>query len=63
MLIEAPQQPAGEHGDDEDGDEARARVEHGLMREVLIGAEGDERKAQPERHEGPDGGVLDELSH
>ena len=63
MHIEAPQQPSGKHGDDEDGDEERARFEDGLMREALIGAEGDQRKAQPERHEGPNGSVLDEFSH
>ena len=46
MVVEAPQQPAGEHGKDEERDEPRAGVEHRLMREVLVGAEGDERKAQ-----------------
>ncbi len=63
MLKQAPQQPAGEHGDDNGGDELGARIEHDLMREVLVGAEGDKREAQPERDERPDGGVLDELSH
>ena len=43
-------------------DEPGARIEHDAVGEVLLGAEGEEREAEAERDERPDGRVLHCLS-